>query len=73
MQKKIEEFEKNISLNGKIERGSSHCGTVERNPTSIHEDVGWIPWPCSVGWRSGVAVSCSGGCRCGLDPVLLWL
>ena len=23
--------------------GSSHCGTVEMNPTSIHEDVGSIP------------------------------
>ena len=23
--------------------GSSHCGSVETNPTSIHEDVGSIP------------------------------
>ena len=23
--------------------GSSHCGLVETNPTSIHEDVGLIP------------------------------
>ena len=23
--------------------GSSHCGTAEMNPTSIHEDVGSIP------------------------------
>ena len=22
---------------------SSHCGSVEMSPTSIHEDVGWIP------------------------------
>ena len=22
---------------------SSYCGTVERNPTSIHEDMGFIP------------------------------
>ena len=24
-------------------KGSSHCGTAETNPTSIHEDVGSIP------------------------------
>ena len=24
-------------------KGSSHCGTVERNPTSICEDAGLIP------------------------------
>uniref|UniRef100_A0A4X1SIA2 Apoptosis inhibitor 5 n=1 Tax=Sus scrofa TaxID=9823 RepID=A0A4X1SIA2_PIG len=29
--------------------------------------------PCSVGLRSGVAVSCGVGCRCGSDPELLWL
>ena len=23
--------------------GSSHCGVVETNPTSIHEDAGLIP------------------------------
>ena len=23
--------------------GSSHCGTAETNPTSIHEDAGSIP------------------------------
>ena len=28
---------------------------------------------CSVGWGSGVASSCSVGCRCGLDLALLWL
>ena len=27
----------------KIPLGSSHCGTVETNPTSIHEDVGSFP------------------------------
>ena len=31
------------------------------------------PWPCSVGQGSGMAVSCSVGHRCGLDPMLLWL
>ena len=31
------------------------------------------PWPCSVGEGSGVALSGGVGCRCGLDPVLLWL
>ena len=31
------------------------------------------PWSHSVGQRSGIAVSCGVGHRCGLDPVLLWL
>ena len=31
----------------------------------------FYPWPCSVGWGSGVAVSCGVGCI--LDPALLWL
>ena len=29
--------------------------------------------PCSVVWRSRVAVSCGVGCRRGSDPALLWL
>ena len=37
---------------------------METNLTSIHEDVGLIP---------GLAVSCGIGCRCSLDPQLLWL
>ena len=42
------------------------------NPTRNHE-VSVNPWSHSVGKRSGVAVSCGVGCRCGLDPELLWL
>ena len=42
------------------------------NPTRNHEVAGLIPG-CSVGYRSGVAMSCGVGCRCGLDPALLWL
>ena len=26
-----------------------------------------------MGYRSGIAISSGIGCRCGLDPVLLWL
>ena len=37
--------------------GSSHCGSVEMNPTSLHEDVGLIP---------SLA-------QCLKDPVLPWL
>ena len=54
-------------------RGSSHHGSEETNLTSIHEDAGSIPGPCSVGSRSSVAVSCGVGPRHGLDLVLLWL
>ena len=31
------------------------------------------PLTLLVGWGSGIAVSCGVGCRCGSDPVLLWL
>ena len=34
---------------------------------------GFDAWPPSVGWGSGVAVSCGVGCRCGCDLALLWL
>ena len=27
----------------KKKRGSFHCGSAEKNPTSIHEDVGSVP------------------------------
>ena len=46
------------------------------NPTSIPEDAGWCyPSPHSVGWGSGVVMSCGVGGRWGLDldPLLLWL
>ena len=34
----------------------------------------WVdPWPRSVGWGSGIAVSCGVDHRCGSDPKLLWL
>ena len=31
------------------------------------------PWPCSVGYGSGVAMGCGMGCRHGLDLALLCL
>ena len=34
---------------------------------------GFDPWPCLVGWGSGVAVSCGVGRGLGSDPALLWL
>ena len=43
------------------------------NPTSIHEGVGSIPGPCSVGWGSGIAMSCDVGCRPSSDLALRWL
>ena len=47
--------------------GSSHCGTAEMNPTSICEDAGSVPD------LTGIALSCSIGCRHSLDPAWLWL
>ena len=32
------------------------------------EDVGSLPGLAWWGWRSSVAMSCSMGCRCSLDP-----
>ena len=44
-----------------------------KNPTSICEDVGSIPGPTQWVKRSGVAVSCGVGRKCGSDLMLLWL
>ena len=46
---------------------NSHCGSVVRNPTSIHENEGSIPGLPQWVKRSGVLVSCGVGCRCGSD------
>ena len=47
---------------------------------AVVNESNWEPWgcgfgpcPCSVGWGSGVAVSCGVGRRRGSDPALLWL
>ena len=44
-----------------------------KNLTSIHEGACSIPGPTQWIKGSGVAVSCSVGCRCSLDFELLWL
>ena len=58
--------------------GSSHCGSVVMNPTSIHEDMGWI-WYCHELWHrlqmqlgSGttVAVMWASNCSSDLTPSL---
>ena len=33
----------------------------------------FYPWPCSVGWGSGIAVSCGVGRKLGSNPTLLWM
>ena len=48
------------------------CGSVVMNPTSIH-DMGSIPGLAHQIKGSGIAVSCGVGCRCDLNPALLWL
>ena len=60
-------------LSSKRTQIGSSQGTEEMNQTSIHEDSGLIPWSCSVGQESGVAVSCGVDRRLGSDPTLLWL
>ena len=44
-----------------------------KNPTSIHEDVGWIPGLDQWVKGSSIARSCGFGHRCALDLVLVWL
>ena len=56
----------------KATRGSPHRGAVEMNLTRNHEIAGSTR-PCSVGCRSGVAVSCGVCHRRGSDVALLWL
>ena len=43
------------------------------NPPSIHEDMGLIPGLAQWFKGSSIALSCSVGHRCILDPELLWL
>ena len=52
---------------------SSHCGLAETNPDYYPWGCRFDSWLHSVGQESGVAVSCGVGCRCSLDPMLLWL
>ena len=54
-------------------KGSSRCGAVEMNRTSIHEDAGSILGLSHQVKGSRMAVSCAIGRRLGSDPMLLRL
>ena len=52
--------------------GSSHCGAVETNLTSIQEDAGLIPGLAIVGQGSSIAMRSGIGHRCSSDLAWLW-
>ena len=45
---KVQVFSITSQVIRKVTKGSSHCGSVVTNPTSIHEDAGSIP--CLAQW-----------------------
>ena len=53
-------------------RSSRHGAVVGESDWELW-GCGFNPWPHSVAWGSGVAVSCGVGCRGSLDSALLWL
>ena len=53
-------------------RSRSRRGSVVNESNWEPRGFGFDPWPRSVCWGSGVAMSCGVGQRCGLDPGLLW-
>ena len=58
-----------MNLNNPKQKGRcSLCGSAVMNPTNTHENVNSIPGPIQQ-----LALSCSVGCRCSSDLVLLWL
>ena len=57
----------------KTESQSSHCGTVETNPTRNYEVVGSIPGLVQWVKEPTLLVSSGVGCTCSSDPALLWL
>ena len=52
---------------------SSHCGSVEINLTSIHEDVDSIPGLAQRVKDTALLWALVVGCRHSSDPMLLWL
>ena len=62
-----------MHLDKDVQSGSSRCGSVATKLTRIHEDMGLIPGLTQWVKDPALPRSCGVGCRCGSDPLLLWL
>ena len=67
-----------LKLQGEIEKYKNYRKETSGVPVVAEQKQIWLGcefylWPCSVGQGSGIAMSCSVGCRHGSYPRLQWL
>ena len=68
-----QQLDRSMELAMKVHARSSCYGAAVTNMTSIHVDSGLIPGFAQWVKGSSFAVSYGVGCRCSLNPALLWL
>ena len=76
--KMLRNYERNLGVkqeqkgNKKEKYWSSLRGSVVNKPDQHPWGHGFDPWPCSLDYGSGIAVSCGVGHRSSSDPMFLW-